>query len=158
MSASEVRRPSPADNDATTPQTAKSESDPPRRMKVRRAVSSKIYGYFISPMAVFCAAQMDGTTVNNRPFETFLDWRCRLSAITGFPNNSRQFFPIDTPGISGYYVVLATNFLEPLKYPSKELLDKVRAFLGRDDEPAWLKIQPYIVSTFVGRNFPWTVS
>jgi hypothetical protein len=153
MSTSQVQSPSPADNDATTtiPQPAK--SNPRPIVKVRRAVSPKIYGYFVVPTVVFRAAQKDGTTVNNKLFETFLDWRCRLSAITGFPNNSRQFFPIDTPELTGYYIVLATNYREPLHYPSKELLDKVKAFLGRDDEPAWLKIGPYLVSTFVDPTY-----
>jgi len=113
------------------------------RSKIRKAAVPKHYGYFVTTTSIFRAAQRDGTAVNDDPLDTFLEWTRRLSAITGLPSNSRQLFPIDTPEVCGYFVVLATNFREPIRYPSKELLDRVKAFLKTDKDPTWHRADIY---------------
>jgi hypothetical protein len=124
---------------------APSKGSLPSRRKVGRAEAPKIYGYFVSPMAIFNAAQRDGTTVNNKPFDTFMQWRSRLSVLMELPNNSRLFFPVDTAEVCGYYVVLATNFRGPVRYLPEELVEKLKVFMGNDEDPSWHRVNLHFV-------------
>jgi hypothetical protein len=146
MSTSEIMSFNPANIDATIhKRPTRTKRHPASRSKIRQAEVPRLYGYFVTTPSIFRAAQRDGTAVNDDPLDTFVDWRRRLSAITGLPNNSRQFFPIDTPEVCGYFVVLATNSREPIQYPSKELLDRVKAFLEMDADPTWRRADVFTV-------------
>jgi len=150
MSMSETTSSNPTDIDATilhNPLTSTKRRRAPRP-KIKKAEARRLCGYLVTTTSIFRAAQRDGTAVNNDPLDTFIDWTHRLSAITGLPNNSRQFFPVDTPEVCGYFVILATNYREPIRYPSKEVLEKVKAFVGTNADPTWHRADVFTVRLF----------
>jgi hypothetical protein len=105
----------------------------PFRRKAGRAEAPKNNGYLVSPMAIFNTAQRDGTTVNNKPFDTFMQWGSRLSVLMALP---MLLSTVDTPEVCGCYFV-------PLQSTSGdlfELVEKLQVFMGKDEDPSWHRV------------------